>query len=268
MHTDRFPRPIHILSDGDPLHAVLLDRLATSHDTTMSINPMSAAAMGDSPVAAAGNARPSRVGGWVSRQLQLDGAAGLLRDARARARPGMRYAYAKASAGRATRTTRRSDEEFITLLGVTTPPRVVVQPSEIGTLITFGSTVGAEVEVLQELRIHLGWPAQPGRDGVVSALTHRNVAAICTVIEAIGPIDGYAVGHPPLGRDDSPDRIHQRLVALAADMIDELLREPHVAMDKTPPPVSVKSTLVDRGAVDRDLRSGRLSDVINSVTRF
>jgi len=282
MYPNHFPLPIHVLSDGDPLHAVVVHRLTESYDAKVSADtpphdasqpdpsqpepPLSDTTSAERP------AKGSRATQWAARQLQLDGPAGLLRETRAKAKPAMRYAYAKATAGHTTRATRQADESFMRLLGIEMPTTPVALPPVVGTLITFSdaarSAIRPDVEIQQELRVHLGWPSRPGREGVTSALTHRNVDAICVVIEAIGPTEGFAVAHPPLGRDDSPDRIHQRLVALAADMVDQLIRTPSILANEPAPPRSVTTALVDRGAVDRDMRSGRLREVINSVTRF
>jgi len=262
MQPNQFPLPIHIVSNGDPLHAIVLDRVAADHETTMSVADNSSDDQGQG----------SRAKRWAIRQLELDGPTGLVRDAFVRARPGIRHVGSRVNAKRNARRSRSSDVDFMRLMSVTPHPPTTGRPHSVGTLVSFtkprsGSIAGG-IEYEQVLYVHLGWPCLPNRDGVLSALTHRNVDALCAVVEAVGPISGFATGRPPLGRDDDPDRIHQRIVALAAGLLADVLRSPATELGELAPTSQLTTPLVDRQAVARDARSGRLQEVIASVARF
>lgn len=256
MAANKCPGPIHIVSDGDRLHRLVLERLHANHGASMSIAV--------SPQAV--TARGSRVKRWVRRQLDLDGIAGLIRAALSDLRPGIRQISSELRARRGAASD-DGDQQFIDLISSGGGPLTAKAPTEVGTLITLGG-LRCDIESRQRFDVHFGWPSHVGRDGVVAALSHRNVDALCTVIEATGIWTGFVLARPPLGIDDDPIRIYQRLVALGAVMIDDVLNDPEAILVPAQPSGAMSVSVVDHEAVRRDFSSGRMADIIRSISRF
>lgn len=249
--------PFHVESDGDVLHAIVRDRLSRRAPTTLGV------VEGSRPGGRGGRAH---VAGWMRHRLAVDGPAGTLRSLASQSRQARRIARALLSERRDRARTEAGDRRFVDALVAAPVPDGGAQPEAGATIVSFGPAAPDAVDG-QRLIVHLGWPSLPGRDGTIAALTHRDLDALCAVIEARGRVGGWATATPPLHEDDTPASIHRRLVAAAAELIGAVVDDPSL-LRSDPPHRGVRSPLVDAAAVRRDVASSQLRDVIRARGRF
>ncbi len=250
-----FPEPLHILSDGDPLHSMVHARLGSLVTITTS-KPES------SPAVRRGDG--AHVMRRLRRQRNLDGITGAVRAGAARGRLATKVLRAIVANHRNNARIVAADERYAESVGNTLA--AAGSPDHAGTIVAFGPREAGETRI-QELRIHLGWPSHPGRAGVIAALTHRDITSVCAVVEAIGPISGWATAWPPLCEDDDAESIQRRVAACGADLAARVVEDPAMLRRATPE-FGVVSQVVDAVAVSNDVRSKRLFELIRSAGRF
>ncbi len=251
-----FPRPVHIVSNGDALHGIIHARLHERAGATMSVVSMPTSNRG-------GGAHVAR---WVKRQMDLDGPVGALGALARRGRQGLRVGRSILSDRRALRRRDEADAEYIETWVQHLPARTE-GVGDVSTLVTVGRIDVPDTAFTHHVTIHLGWPPLAGRDGMLSALTHRDLHGLCVVLEATGAIEGWALAWPPLCEDDDADRIARRLASTAAELLSEVLDDPTRLHDDRPT-FGVTTPVVDRAAVAADAKSMRLLDLIRSSGRF
>jgi hypothetical protein len=253
-----FPRPIHILSDGSALDRLTIVALLESFDAYHSV--------ANTPAQKSG-ARSSPMN-WARRHVELDGVGGLVSAVKSRFRPAARV-LVKSLPWRADAAATRDGDEIFVQVHAASSRTLIASPDSLPqaqTLVVLGDLVHTSATP-NVVRLHIGWPSLPGRQGVLSALTHRNLGAVRVVVEVSGPHAGWATASPPIARDDDVDSIHRRLHALGADLLVAVITDPAATLMPLAP-AKMSSTIVDEQAVRSDLRSGRFGELVREITRF
>ena len=257
-HNTEFPRPIHVLSDGSVLDQLAIAALRDSVGASHSI---------EKPPTQDHGARSSPRD-WARRHIELDGVGGLARAVKSRVRPSARIAMSSLPGRANSHDTTTVDESFISRYNGGSPPLVATPESisEAQTVVLLGAAPHT-CDADQIVRLHIGWPSLPGRGGVLSALTHRNLEALRVVVEASGPVAGWATAAPPIARDDDVDSMHRRLCALGAELLASVVSDPAATLTPIAPP-RMRFTIVDEQAVRSDIKSGRFGELVRAITRF